>query len=145
MQTNSLDAITANVMIAKSLQTIQENIAAVNDHMEAIASSAKEQATGLSEVNSAVNQMDQVTQQNAAMVEETNAASAALAQETKRLRGLVEGFQLGSSSGGKGQRHLNLITGSERTMASPARKLMGRLAGAAGATIKASSAGWDEF
>jgi methyl-accepting chemotaxis protein len=129
----------------ESLQTIQENIAAVNDHMEAIASSAKEQATGLSEVNSAVNQMDQVTQQNAAMVEETNAASATLAQETKRLRGLVEGFQLGSSSGGKGQRHLNLITGSERTMASPARKLMGRLAGAAGATIKASSAGWDEF
>jgi methyl-accepting chemotaxis protein len=129
----------------ESLQTIQENIAAVNDHMEAIASSAKEQATGLSEVNSAVNQMDQVTQQNAAMVEETNAASATLAQETKRLRGLVEGFQLGSCSGGKGQRHLNLVTGSERPMASPARKLMGRLAGAAGAAIKASSAGWDEF
>jgi methyl-accepting chemotaxis protein len=50
---------------------------------EAITSSAKEQAIGLSEVNSAVNQMDQVTQQNAAMVEETNAASATLLRKRR--------------------------------------------------------------
>ncbi len=49
-----------------------------NTHMDAIAISAKEQSTGLAEVNQAVNSMDQTTQQNAAMVEESNAASAAL-------------------------------------------------------------------
>ena len=47
--------------------------------------SAKEQARGLAEVNTTMNQMDQVTQQNAAMVEETTAASHALAQEATRL------------------------------------------------------------
>ncbi len=53
----------------EALKTIQENIVAVNEHMQSIASSAREQSTGLSEVNMAVNQMDQMTQQNAAMVE----------------------------------------------------------------------------
>ena len=48
----------------------------MNQHMDSIATSAKEQSVGLAEVNTAVNQMDQVTQQNAAMVEEANAAGA---------------------------------------------------------------------
>jgi PAS domain S-box-containing protein len=94
----------------EALRTIQENIIAVNDHMEAITSSAKEQATGLSEVNSAVNQMDQVTQQNAAMVEETNAASATLAQETARLRQLIEGFQLSGDGQLSPPRHVSSNT-----------------------------------
>ncbi len=85
----------------EALRTIQDNIVAVNDHMQAIASSAREQATGLSEVNSAVNQMDQVTQQNAAMVEESNAASATLANETKRLRQFISRFTLGKHESGK--------------------------------------------
>jgi methyl-accepting chemotaxis protein len=85
----------------EALKTIQENIVSVNDHMQAIASSAREQATGLSEVNSAVNQMDQVTQQNAAMVEESNAASATLANETERLRQFISRFTLGHHYSGK--------------------------------------------
>ncbi|MBA4795865.1 MAG: PAS domain-containing protein [Rhizobiales bacterium] len=85
----------------EALKTIQDNIVAVNDHMQAIASSAREQATGLSEVNSAVNQMDQVTQQNAAMVEESNAASATLATETQRLRQFISRFTLGRHYAGK--------------------------------------------
>lgn len=82
-------------LLISRLNAIQDNIVAVNDHMQAIASSAREQATGLSEVNSAVNQMDQVTQQNAAMVEESNAASATLATETQRLRQFISRFTLG--------------------------------------------------
>jgi PAS domain S-box-containing protein len=85
----------------EALKTIQVNIIAVNDHMQAIASSAREQATGLSEVNSAVNQMDQVTQQNAAMVEESNAASATLATETQRLRQFISRFTLGKHFAGQ--------------------------------------------
>lgn len=56
--------------------------------------SAREQSTGLGEVNAAVNQMDQVTQQNAAMVEETTAASTALAGEAEKLRQMIARFQL---------------------------------------------------
>jgi methyl-accepting chemotaxis protein len=79
------------------LKTIEGFIVTINQHMDAIATSSKEQSVGLSEVNTAVNQMDQVTQQNAAMVEEANAAGATLANESVRLRDLISQFQLGGS------------------------------------------------
>jgi len=95
---NSTDEVNNGVKLVsetgEALKTIQENIIAVNEHMQSIASSAREQSTGLSEVNTAVNQMDQMTQQNAAMVEETTAASASLAQEAEQLRHLISGFVL---------------------------------------------------
>ncbi|MBZ7921151.1 MCP four helix bundle domain-containing protein [Ensifer adhaerens] len=78
----------------EALRTIEGFIVTINQHMDAIAVSAQEQSAGLSEVNTAVNQMDQVTQQNAAMVEEANAASATLAQEAGRLRELIARFTL---------------------------------------------------
>ncbi|MFD1745703.1 methyl-accepting chemotaxis protein [Rhizobium helianthi] len=78
----------------EALQTIQEHILAVNDHMQAIANASREQSIGLSEVNTAVNQMDQMTQQNAAMVEQSTAASATLAQEAARLHALISAFAL---------------------------------------------------
>jgi len=82
----------------EALKTIEQYVITINQHMDAIATSSREQSVGLAEVNTAVNQMDQVTQQNAAMVEETNAASATLAMESNRLRELIAAFQLGSGS-----------------------------------------------
>jgi methyl-accepting chemotaxis protein len=82
-----------------ALKTIETYVVTINQHMDAIATSAREQSVGLAEVNTAVNQMDQVTQQNAAMVEETNAASATLANEASRLRELIAQFQLDSGRG----------------------------------------------
>jgi methyl-accepting chemotaxis protein len=64
-----------------------------------IAQSSQEQSIGLSQVNSAVNQMDQVTQQNAAMVEEATAAAAGLKGEAGELARLVDQFR----TGGDGQ------------------------------------------
>ncbi|WVT74470.1 methyl-accepting chemotaxis protein [Sinorhizobium chiapasense] len=83
----------------EALRTIEGFIVTINQHMDAIAVSAQEQSAGLSEVNMAVNQMDQVTQQNAAMVEEANAASATLAQEAGRLRELIARFTLEEAQG----------------------------------------------
>ncbi|TPP09876.1 methyl-accepting chemotaxis protein [Rhizobium glycinendophyticum] len=118
----------------EALKTIQENIIAVNDHMQAIASSAREQATGLSEVNSAVNQMDQVTQQNAAMVEESNAASATLANETERLRQFIARFSLGHHYSGSARkpsapvRHAPPAAQSERRPAARPMSVQGNTA-----------------
>jgi len=78
-----------------ALKSIEEMIDEINHHVESIATSSREQSTGMSEVNVAVNQMDQVTQQNAAMVEETNAASATLASEASRMKQLMSQFKLG--------------------------------------------------
>jgi methyl-accepting chemotaxis protein len=82
------------------LKAIEVHVTTINGLMDAIATSSREQSVGLSEVNTAVNQMDQVTQQNAAMVEETSAASAGLAQESVRLQQLVSRFTLPGSARG---------------------------------------------
>jgi methyl-accepting chemotaxis protein len=80
-----------------ALRTIGGLITEINAHMDAISQSAKEQSTGLGEVNQAVNAMDQTTQQNAAMVEESSAASAALATEAAKLRDLISHFKIDGS------------------------------------------------
>ncbi|KGF69838.1 chemotaxis protein [Hoeflea sp. BAL378] len=79
---------------SEALRTIGGFITEINTHMDAIAISAKEQSTGLSEVNQAVNSLDQTTQQNAAMVEQSNAASAELAAEAGKLRELISQFTI---------------------------------------------------
>ena len=81
-----------------ALQRILSQVAEISGLMSEIAASAQEQATGLAEVNTAVNQMDQVTQQNAAMVEQSTAASHALAQESQELSRLVGRFNIGETS-----------------------------------------------
>ncbi|MET3587851.1 methyl-accepting chemotaxis protein [Pseudorhizobium tarimense] len=82
----------------EALTAIGQYVATINQHMDAIATSSREQSLGLAEVNTAVNQMDQVTQRNAAMVEETTAASAALASESRKLHELVSQFQVAKRS-----------------------------------------------
>ncbi|MFD1746114.1 methyl-accepting chemotaxis protein [Rhizobium helianthi] len=81
-----------------ALKSISDLIVEINDHVVAISTAAREQSTGLTEVNGAVNTMDQTTQQNAAMVEESSAAAATLAQETQRLLSMMSGFNLGQTS-----------------------------------------------
>ena len=77
-----------------ALSRIVEHVLDISTIVTEIAASAEEQADGLAEVNTAVNQMDQVTQQNAAMVEQSTAASHALAAETQQLARLTARFRL---------------------------------------------------
>ena len=78
----------------RALVQIIAQVSEINGVVCEIAASAQEQATGLVEVNSAINQMDQVTQQNAAMVEQSTACSHALLQEAEELSRLTSGFRL---------------------------------------------------
>jgi methyl-accepting chemotaxis protein len=81
----------------QALGRIVTQVSQLNGLVAELAASAKEQATGLGEVNAAVNQMDQVTQQNAAMVEQATAASHGLSSEVQELGRLVGQFRIGES------------------------------------------------
>jgi methyl-accepting chemotaxis protein len=81
----------------KALTAIVERVTNIDGLVSEIAQSSQEQATGLNQVNTAVNQMDQVTQQNAAMVEEATAAAAQLKREAAELGQLVGRFEVGSA------------------------------------------------
>ena len=87
-----------------SLTDIERRVNDINERIVAIATAAQEQAVGLREINTAVNQMDQMTQQNAAMVEETSAASQTLAQESGQLASRIAHFQLTGSGRGEMRR-----------------------------------------
>ena len=82
----------------KALGRIVKQVSEIAIVVSEIAASAKEEAIGLGQVNTAVNQMDQVTQQNAAMVEESTAASRALAAEAQELARLVGRFRVTGGS-----------------------------------------------
>ncbi len=77
-----------------ALRRIVDQVVSIDERIREIAASAQEQATGLHQVNSAINQMDQVVQQNAAMVEEATAATQSLRGETGTLGDLVDRFKI---------------------------------------------------
>jgi methyl-accepting chemotaxis protein len=131
-----------------ALKTIGEQIIGINKHMESIATSAKEQSTGLAEVNTAVNSMDQTTQQNAAMVEQSTAASATLAMEAAKLREHVSQFKLRSNA----PSHSTALRQVARTMAEPVRHTAPsrpvaapRKAAVAAGNAAVAQDNWEEF
>ena len=85
----------------QALNGIVSKVASIDSLIAEISVSSQEQATGLAQVNTAVNQMDQVTQQNAAMVEESTAAAANLERDVGELTTLVAKFRTSAAEGGR--------------------------------------------
>ena len=77
-----------------ALASIVTSVSEISNRVSAIAVSAREQSSGLAEINSAVTELDHVTQQNAAMFEETTAASHALTAEADALATAVSRFRM---------------------------------------------------
>jgi Methyl-accepting chemotaxis protein len=77
----------------KTLQTIVLEIEHVGTMMEQLLTSAREQTTGIEQVNTAVGQMDQMTQQNAALVEQASATSEAMAEQAHLMDQMVAFFK----------------------------------------------------
>ncbi|QLF69106.1 globin-coupled sensor protein [Peteryoungia desertarenae] len=105
----------------EALKEIVAEVQSINANVEAIVTAAREQATGIKEINHAVNQMDQGTQQNAAMVEESNAAAHGLMQEVTRIAQMLSEFQVSRMA----------ETGTPQTGASRAKEIAGRTSRAA--------------
>jgi methyl-accepting chemotaxis protein len=62
--------------------------------MNDIAAGAEEQSTGMSQINTAINQMDQITQHNASLVEDAARAARSLADQAHELVDAVSQFKL---------------------------------------------------
>ncbi|MFL6693918.1 MAG: methyl-accepting chemotaxis protein [Ramlibacter sp.] len=83
----------------KAMDQIVAEVRRVTTLIQELAAAAREQASGLDEVNRAVTQMDHVTQQNAALVEQASAAAESLKQQSQQLVGAVAVFQLPDEGG----------------------------------------------
>ena len=81
-----------------TLQGIVGSVKRVTDIVGEIAAAAGEQSTGIDQVNSAMTQMDQVTQSNSAQNAELSSTALALSEQSVRLLQLVGTFDLGNRS-----------------------------------------------
>ncbi|WP_454672883.1 methyl-accepting chemotaxis protein [Achromobacter pestifer] len=78
----------------RTMEEIQGTIERLTLLVSQIATASQEQVIGIDQVNTAVTQMDQVTQQNAALVEQAAAAASSLEAQAQRLQGAVSTFRL---------------------------------------------------
>ncbi|QIF80248.1 methyl-accepting chemotaxis protein [Brevundimonas sp. 'scallop'] len=135
----------------EALAGIAGRIEEITTLMGEIRASTQEQAVGLAEVNTAVNQMDQVTQQNAAMVEQSTAASLSLSRDAAELAELVGRFEVSKVAAAPTPIHAASVQQMKarvesfaRAHAAPARARMAAGGGgrAAVATVQSD---WEEF
>ena len=97
---DSVDKVAAgNKLVEQAGATMQDVVSSVRrvtDIMSEIMAASQEQSSGISQVNTAVMQMDSVTQQNAALVEEAAAAAVSMQEQANNLSTVVSIFRLES-------------------------------------------------
>jgi len=86
-----------------TMQEIVNAVKRVSDIIGEIAAASAEQSTGINQVNSAVNNMDETTQQNAALVEEAAAAAESLVEQANQLAETISVFKLEGDNRGFGK------------------------------------------
>ncbi|MBX7136544.1 MAG: hypothetical protein K1X83_01075 [Oligoflexia bacterium] len=91
-KTLAQEGVKATELVARSLDTINQNAMKSAELMKEIAASSNEQTTGVEQVNLAVTQLDKVTQQNSAAAEESAAASEELSAQATTLNEIVDGL-----------------------------------------------------
>ncbi len=78
----------------RTMDEIVQAVKRVTDIMAEITAASVEQSQGIEQVNTAVAQMDEMTQQNAALVEEAAAAAESLQEQAENLARAVALFKL---------------------------------------------------
>jgi len=134
-------------LVASAGQTMHEivgSVKRVTDIMAEISAASQEQSGGLEQVNTAVSQMDKITQQNAALVEEAAAAAKSMEEQTEALMQMVGGFVLA-----EGAAPAAVAAPKPARAASPAPKPAARPAAKPGARKREASKpaddDWKEF
>jgi methyl-accepting chemotaxis protein len=82
-----------------TMQEIVSSVQRVSEMIGAITSSAVDQSVGITQVHTAVNQLDDMTQQNAALVEQSAAAAVSLKDQASRLAQMVAVFKFDALPG----------------------------------------------
>lgn len=96
--------VTASEQTNAALEDIAAHIMKISATLDCVASSSKEQSQGIDQINSAVSEIDQVTQSNAATTEEVASVSQELSNRARELAELVQ--SLGAMIEGSRNRRL---------------------------------------
>ena len=77
-----------------SIENIVTQVRRVTELVGTIANASLEQSSGIGQINTAVTQLDHMTQQNSALVEESTASAESLASQANRVAEAVGVFKL---------------------------------------------------
>jgi len=91
---------------ASRLQSMLEAARSSNELMDGIARESRQQASSIEEVNTAIRQLDEMTQHNAALVEQTNAAIEQTEAQANDLDRIVDVFTLETASAQQSRRRM---------------------------------------
>ncbi len=86
---NSKNGVDIANEVGKVLDEIVQSVGKTTDLVSEIAAASQEQAQGIDQVNTAIAQMDKVTQQNAANAEESASASEELSSQAESMNDIV--------------------------------------------------------
>ena len=81
-----------------TMNDIVRSVQSVTDMIGEITAASSEQSSGISQVNQAVGNLDQMTQQNAALVEESAAAAQSLREQAEHLAQVVSVFKVNGAA-----------------------------------------------
>ncbi|SFM23826.1 methyl-accepting chemotaxis protein [Rugamonas rubra] len=136
-------------LVAEAGATMDEIVASVKrvtDIMGDISMATQEQSAGIDQINTAVSQMDNVTQQNAALVEQAAAAAASLQEQAGGLAEVVSVFRIDSAAAARPA--APIVAAARRPLGSPAKpakSIKPTLRLAATSKAAAATAEWETF
>ena len=85
----------------KTIDEVVVSVRHVTDIIDEISSASQEQSAGISQINTAVAQMDQVTHQNAALVQSSSVSLTELAERAREMEREMSVYRLGNDDTAK--------------------------------------------
>ncbi|WP_275445644.1 MULTISPECIES: methyl-accepting chemotaxis protein [unclassified Halomonas] len=138
-----------STLVEEAGTTMRDVVAAVRrvtDIMDEISAASQEQSDGIGQVNTAITQMDEVTQQNAALVQQAAAAAASLEEQASRLERAVAVFRLAGHGQAEDEATASLPNDKRLPATPPARRpaAPGNATGKPQPVVE-SADDWEEF
>jgi methyl-accepting chemotaxis protein len=118
--TNANQGVEVSSRVSESLKQTVANAGKVAQLVAEITTASNEQSQGISQINTAVSEMDKVTQSNAGTAEESAAAAEELNAQSLSLKEAVASLEQLVGGAAKGDRHKD-ISGPAVTIAPKAR------------------------
>jgi len=125
----------------EALRSIGDQVKHINDYIAKIVDTAREQATDISEINSAVVNMDQTTQQNTALVSDATKSIRGLAVDADGLVAKLAVFSVNERNMSKPSVNAKSTAAAPKPVAQAPRAVRHAGGGAAAAVAQE----WDEF
>jgi methyl-accepting chemotaxis protein len=119
---NADEGVKISGEVVKTFAEINQSIGKVNDLIAEISAASLEQSQGIGQINTAVTDMDKLTQSSAANSEESASAAQELSAQVSELKNMISKFKLSGNGHSKTEPSYNLTSFKADSRSMPAKK-----------------------